>query len=542
MEGRPEDSSGERFFRFTQQPEGSNDRSIGRARVVKRSSGSRRSHRGWNDRLPSDQTTTLDKTARDSPGVIDFDPVICGCRSYGDRGCASEFESPLPVSVKRSREMAFSFLPRMAAFFVFACLLLQDGRPTYAMFTTVITITEPEFVDEIGNVTVPAGRNIKLACSVKNLGQYKVAWMLYENGGAILTVQNHVITRNPRISVSHDKHRTWYLHIKEVQQDDEGKYMCQINTATAKTHYGYLYVVVPPNIVDYQTSSDVVVQEGVNVSLSCKASGSPKPQISWKKEDGSKITINKTLSVMEWKGESLEITRISRLDMGVYLCIASNGVPPTVSKQIKVSVDFIPMLWIPHQLVGAPLGYAVTLECFTEAHPISLNYWTREDGVMIQNAAKYRVTTTPEKPFYKTHMTLTIYNINESDYGSYKCNANNSRGGTDGTIRLYKSPPPSTSPSPSTTELPKKDWEHTAEINNSVYGNPSSLTIHNEKGTKSGNKFESNLNEIGKSEQKSSDPDRGRNYNWPPDNDSSAARTATGVTLAIALIAVWIIR
>lgn len=43
--------------------------------------------------------------------------------------------------------------------------------------------------------------------------------------------------------------------------------------------------------------------------------------------------------VNEWEGDSLEIARISRLDMGAYLCIASNGVPPTVSKRIKVSVD-----------------------------------------------------------------------------------------------------------------------------------------------------------------------------------------------------------
>lgn len=45
------------------------------------------------------------------------------------------------------------------------------------------------------------------------------------------------------------------------------------------------------------------------------------------------------IAVLEWEGESLELTRISRLDMGAYLCIASNGVPPSVSKRIKVSVD-----------------------------------------------------------------------------------------------------------------------------------------------------------------------------------------------------------
>ncbi|KAG7310718.1 hypothetical protein JYU34_003523, partial [Plutella xylostella] len=34
-------------------------------------------------------------------------------------------------------------------------------------------VEEPEFTDVIQNVTVPAGRSVKLACSVKNLGSYK---------------------------------------------------------------------------------------------------------------------------------------------------------------------------------------------------------------------------------------------------------------------------------------------------------------------------------------------------------------------------------
>lgn len=44
-------------------------------------------------------------------------------------------------------------------------------------------------------------------------------------------------------------------------------------------------------------------------------------------------------SVTEWEGSVLHLSRISRVDMGDYLCIASNGVPPTVSKRIRVSVD-----------------------------------------------------------------------------------------------------------------------------------------------------------------------------------------------------------
>lgn len=59
-------------------------------------------------------------------------------------------------------------------------------------------------------------------------------------------------------------------------------------------------------------------------------------------------------SVAEWEGETLELTRISRLDMGAYLCIASNGVPPTVSKRIKVSVDCEYHSWKFQLSIAAP--------------------------------------------------------------------------------------------------------------------------------------------------------------------------------------------
>ena len=38
-------------------------------------------------------------------------------------------------------------------------------------------------------------------------------------------------------------------------------------------------------------------------------------------------------------GEELIFPKISRTDSGAYLCIASNGVPPSVSKRIILDVE-----------------------------------------------------------------------------------------------------------------------------------------------------------------------------------------------------------
>ena len=38
-------------------------------------------------------------------------------------------------------------------------------------------------------------------------------------------------------------------------------------------------------------------------------------------------------------GSVLKLYKVSRLDMGAYMCIASNGVPPAVSKRIQLGID-----------------------------------------------------------------------------------------------------------------------------------------------------------------------------------------------------------
>ncbi len=78
-------------------------------------------------------------------------------------------------------------------------------------------------------------------------------------------------------------------------------------------------------------------------------------------------------------------------------------------------VSVPPMIWIPNQLIGASIGGEVTLDCNTEAFPLSLNYWTKEDNYMIVSSDKFKMSNTEKT--YKVHMKLTIKNIEPSDFG-----------------------------------------------------------------------------------------------------------------------------
>ncbi|KAF3422694.1 hypothetical protein E2986_12592, partial [Frieseomelitta varia] len=149
------------------------------------------------------------------------------------------------------------------------------------------------------------------------------------------------------------------------------------------------------------------------------------------------------VSVPLYDGEQLNLTRITRNEMGAYLCIATNGVPPTVSKRITVDVEFSPMIFVPNQLVGAPPGTNVTIDCHTEAYPRAMSYWFLGDEMILSNE-KY--TTNIMENSYRAYMRLTIRNLQDGDFGNYRCISKNSLGETEGSIRLYAIPKPSAAP------------------------------------------------------------------------------------------------
>ena len=125
-------------------------------------------------------------------------------------------------------------------------------------------------------------------------------------------------------------------------------------------------------------------------------------------------------------GSVLNLVKVSRLDMGAYLCVASNGVPPAVSKRIHLGIDceyytlevlafppkmqiihqhFLllvpPMMWVPAQQISAVRGAPrAKLTCFVEAHPEALTFWEK-DRRMIQHGGRFRMNINRGTPSYK---------------------------------------------------------------------------------------------------------------------------------------------
>ncbi|KAI9555418.1 hypothetical protein GHT06_017933 [Daphnia sinensis] len=189
----------------------------------------------------------------------------------------------------------------------------------------------------------------------------------------------YFITRNYRIGLAQADGRNWDLKISNI------------NTDPMRYQEAYIEVVVPPDIIYSESSTDTIIREGSNVSLTCAGSGYPQPHILWRREDSASITRGK-LKSNSFDGEVLVLPRVSRLHIGAYLCIASN---------------IAPVLWIPNQLEGTVVGQQVSLVCQIEAFPIPIVYWTTENGEIIIDNSRFTMTVTLENE-YKMTMTLNI--------------------------------------------------------------------------------------------------------------------------------------
>ncbi|VEN62785.1 unnamed protein product, partial [Callosobruchus maculatus] len=100
-----------------------------------------------------------------------------------------------------------------------------------------------------------------------------------------------MVTQNPRLSVTYNGHNAWKLYILNVQKNDSGTYMCQINTDPMRSQMGQLEVQISPDILPDNEVPESMIKEGGNITLRCKATGVPEPTVTWRREDGNNIIL-----------------------------------------------------------------------------------------------------------------------------------------------------------------------------------------------------------------------------------------------------------
>ncbi|KAK3925375.1 Olfactomedin-like protein 2B [Frankliniella fusca] len=207
--------------------------------------------------------------------------------------------------------------------------------------------------------------------------------------------------------------------------------------------------LIPPSIPGaglVAAQRAIVVEEGKNVRLRCAATGHPTPTVVWSKVPGGTIPLG-SWQVNYVSSHTLNITKITREHMGEYMCIASNGVPPSANQSFRLEVHFSPYIHIQQQVIGVVPNSTARLECDIEAFPEPVLFWEGPGGRVIEHGEKYRVDST-EPDGYKMRMRLNVTRMGATDFGQYKCFAKNSMGLVYGDFHVNERDPLLATPPP----------------------------------------------------------------------------------------------
>ncbi|CAK9303387.1 unnamed protein product [Gordionus sp. m RMFG-2023] len=350
-------------------------------------------------------------------------------------------------------------------------LLFQIIAQNWAQYLSpiIVRVDKTKIVDQ--------GQNIEFSCWLQNYINDTISWTLLRKNQSpkLLTLGNTRITADNRFTskLEHDFNKPsqsqayiYKLYIDHVINDDFGNVTCQITSLKKPISMAIELRVRTHPMIGEDISKDMVVNEGSDVLLKCNATGYPQPRISWKRADIQPLPNGDAI----YRGNVMLIKNITKADRGRYICVADNDyVMNSISyhsndkfdsgqnadglsrRSVTINVEFAPSI-PPSRNVKRNVGQApnmrvnAALECFIEAFPAPHTWWAKvERGgsgaeIVIENNHNYEVTYYPDSSGHDiTVSRLNIIEVQNEDFGLYKCYASNTRGVSSLTFTLYES-------------------------------------------------------------------------------------------------------
>ncbi|XP_019128195.1 contactin-1a isoform X1 [Larimichthys crocea] len=273
------------------------------------------------------------------------------------------------------------------------------------------------------DTTALVGQNITLECFALGNPVPEVHWK--KLGGPL--PPNHEV----RMAGAH-------LHLYNVQFEDGGTYQCEaVNSKGKDYHSARVSVEAFPEWVEPISSTEKDLSSAY--TMSCNASGKPKPRIRWLKN-------GELLDRKEMRFSSLTFD-----DSGMYQCIAENhhGVI-YANAELRVFASAPTFEHNPVKRVLAARNGRVVIECRPRAAPKPIFSWSK-DTELLSNSTRV---------FIWEDGSLEILNLTRADEGRYTCFAENDRGkaNSTGALLVTDSTKITLAPSSSDVKVGEDTW------------------------------------------------------------------------------------
>ncbi|XP_074657864.1 uncharacterized protein LOC141910893 isoform X2 [Tubulanus polymorphus] len=110
----------------------------------------------------------------------------------------------------------------------------EETGETVVPIVPVVEDKEPTLDTQPEDVVGFVGETVNLPCEVKNKGQHAIMWLKKE-GLRIISLNEIMIIDDQRMSIQHASGSgEWNLRISNVKKDDQGSYMCSLNTMSTQ--------------------------------------------------------------------------------------------------------------------------------------------------------------------------------------------------------------------------------------------------------------------------------------------------------------------
>ncbi|KPM04337.1 unc-89-like protein 2 [Sarcoptes scabiei] len=274
----------------------------------------------------------------------------------------------------------------------------------------------PEIVKELTNVEVCKGQSLAmLDAQISGFPRPIVKW--YKD--------NRLIENDERFRLLNEGEESYALIIRDVKEEDMGKYKLQASNRLGFVESYADLVVVKPNEKISRKNEKIEIVSGEKLIIEHQYEATETPIIKWLK-DGEEINESDRIKCFvepENRSAQLVIQKTSSDDTGTYECKMNNESKEKDMKKTDVIIKSPPkILKKLSNIYAEHLESVVMFEARITGKPNPEISWYKESR-LIESNEKYKMIQEDEENY-----SLVIKNIQNEDIGQYKIKAKNDLG------------------------------------------------------------------------------------------------------------------